>query len=92
MTTPDALIVISMEYVSHTWRLPKSGAPNVLKNRTNREKVCVPNSLITQNSFSTLGTDFEVCVPDSLNTQNSFSALGDKFDNGEEAYVPDFLR
>ena len=70
-----------MEYVSHTWRLPKpEGAPKTLS------KPKSSPSLESLEEYS-LAEDFEVCVPH----QNSFSALGDNFDNSDEAYVPEFL-
>ena len=54
MTPLDGSTVIVMEYVSHTWRLPKPGAPKVHKTRANNDEVCVPNSISAPSHITNL--------------------------------------
>ena len=77
-----------MQFVSHTWRLPKpGGAPNNFTKPKSLPSLDTPSPSLDILDKDSLAEDFEVCVPH----QNSFSALGDDFDNSDEAYVPEFL-
>ena len=85
VTSPDGSTVFVMEYVSHTWRLPKpGGAPNNFTKPKSLPSLDTPSPSFDILDEDSLAEDFEVCVPH----QNSFSALGDDFDNSDEAYVP----
>ena len=77
-----------MEYVSHTWRLPKpGGAHNNFTKPQSLPSLENPSLSLNILDEEPLAENFEVCVPH----ENSFSALGDNFDNSDEAYVPEFL-
>ena len=77
-----------MEYVSHTWRLPKPGGAHT--NLTKPQSLpSLENPSLSLNILDEepLAENIEVRV----SHENSFSALGDDFDNSDEAYVPEFL-
>ena len=88
VTSPDGSTVIVMEYVSHTWRLPKPGGAHThLTKPQSLPSLENPSLSLNILDEEPLAENIEVRV----SHENSFSALGDDFDNSDEAYVPEFL-
>ena len=82
VTTPDGSTVIVMEYVNHTWRLPKMGSPVL-------SMPFLPKSL--SSSLTSAGDLSDIVITSNIPTCNSFSSLPEDFDSCTEAYVPTFL-
>jgi len=82
VTTPDGSTVIVMEYVNHTWRLPKAGSPAVSIPLPQKS---LTSSLIFEEDLS------DIVVTSTVPTCNSVSSLPEDLDSGSEAYVLTFL-
>jgi len=84
VTTPDGSTVIIMEYVNHTWRLPKVpvGSPVL-------SMPLPPKSLYSL--FISAEDLSDIVVMSNIPTCNSFSSLPKDLDSDIEAYVPTFL-
>jgi hypothetical protein len=82
VTTPDGSTVIVMEYVNHTWRLPKVGSPVLSMPLPPKS---LSSSLISAEDLS------DIVITSNIPTCNSFSSLPEDFDSSTEAYVPTFL-
>ena len=66
VTTPDSSTVIVIEYVSHTWRLPKVGSPTVSMPLPQKS---LTSSLISDEDLS------DIVMASNVPTCNSFSSL-----------------
>jgi len=66
VTSPDGSTVIVIEYVSHTWRLPKVGSPAVSMSLLQKS---LTSSLISDEDLS------DIVMASNVPTCNSFSSL-----------------
>ena len=84
ITTPDGATVIVMEYLNHTWRLPKAN----VHQKKNRAK-CGTGATAAHSFASTpqaTGADEE-----GYKAGNSFALLPEGIGIDEDSYVPDYL-